>query len=98
MQSEPGRIQLTFYYLNGQTESFNVHDPIDARMIEQEVQQEIRRTLEKHWWILHLPEQTVYINTANVMKVEIRPSMNRIHGEGVFQNAERITALTRAHS
>jgi hypothetical protein len=97
MHSEPNRLQLTFYYINGQTESFHVYDPTAALTIEQEIQQEMHRILEKHWWVLHLPEQTVYVNTANVFKVEIKPSMHRLQGDGVFPNAERITALSRAH-
>jgi hypothetical protein len=98
MDTQPSRVQLTLYYINGQTESFNVYDPVDAGAIRQEIQQEMRRTLDQHWWILHLPEQTVYVNTANILKVEIRPSVNRIQGEGVFPNAERVTALSRAHT
>lgn len=95
--SEPNRLQLTFYYVNGQTESFLVSDPTSALTIEQEIQQEMRRVLEKHWWVLHLPEQTVYVNTANVLKVEIKPSMHQFQGDAVFPDAERVTALTRAH-
>jgi len=97
MERQTDRVQLTFYYVNGQTESYYVHDPIEANAIHQEVQQEMRRMLDQHWWVLHLAEQTVYVNTANILKVEIRPSVNRISGEGVFDNAERITALSRAH-
>lgn len=98
MQPEAGRIQLTFHYINGQTESYNVYDPIEAGAIQQEIQQEIRRILEKPWWILHLPEQTVYVNTANVLKIEIKPGTPQIQGEGVFANAQRVTNLTRAHN
>lgn len=98
METQPAHVQLTIYYINGQTESFNIYDPVEAGAIRQEVQQEMRRTLDQHWWILHLSEQTVYVNTANILKVEIRPSVNRIQGEGVFPNAERVTALSRAHA
>lgn len=97
MESQTARMQITFYYVNGQTESFNVYDPIDAHAVQQEVQQELRRIMEKHWWILNLPDQTVCVNTTNILKVEIKPPISRIQGEGVFENAERVTTL-RAHS
>ncbi len=97
MEAEANRIQITFHYVNGHTESFYIHDPVDDGLIRQQIQQEMRRTLEQPWWILHLAEQTVYVNTANVLKVEMCPSVNRIQGEGVFDPAERVTALSRAH-
>jgi hypothetical protein len=90
MQSVPTYIQLTFYYLNGQTESYKVYDPIDTGLIEQEIQQEMRRYLDRPWWILHLSDRTIYVNVANIYKVEITPSMHLLQGDGVFQNAERL--------
>lgn len=87
--------QLTFYYTNGQSESFNIsvnpeeETPQDFRL-------EIRHFLQKDWWILNLPEQTVMINVANVVKLEIKPVIQQIQGQGVFTNAERVTALNRA--
>ena len=35
------------------------------------------------------------INVANVTKVEVKPVMQQLKGEGVFPIAERITALNR---
>lgn len=87
--------QLTFYYLNGQSETFNVFDHPEDYTI-QGVQLEMRRFLEKDWWILNLPEQTVMINVDNVVKVEVKPVMTQLHGEGIFSNAERVTALNRS--
>lgn len=87
--------QITFHYINGQSESFTIHDAPDANVTWQEVQQEIRRLFDRHWWILHLPEQTVCINTANVLRVEFRPPLPGIHGEGIFTDARRVTALSR---
>ncbi|MBD1942200.1 hypothetical protein H6F50_07475, partial [Coleofasciculus sp. FACHB-712] len=54
-----------------------------------------RRLLDKSWWILHLPEETVFINTANITKVEVKPPIPHLQGEDVFSNAQRVTALTR---
>ncbi len=97
MSSQSVNAQITFHYLNGETETFNVYDPVEAQMVQQQLQQEFRRFLEKHWWILHLSEQTVCINTANILRIEIKPAITRIQGEGVFTNAERVTALKRSH-
>ena len=97
MHSQSHPIQLTFFYTNGEKESFNVYDPVEADMVQQDLQQELRRILDRQWWILHLADQTVCVNTANLVKVEIKPAISRIQGEGVFPNAERITTLSRAH-
>ncbi|GAB4233464.1 MAG: hypothetical protein Kow00121_61440 [Elainellaceae cyanobacterium] len=86
--------QLTFYYLNGQSESFNIFEPMEDDTV-QGLNLELKRFLEKDWWILNLPEQTVMINVDNVVKVEVKPVMQQLHGEGVFNNAERVTALNR---
>ncbi len=85
---------LTFHYLNGQTESFMIPDaPDDAT--QQDLRIELRHILQKDWWLINLNEQTVMINIANVVKVEVKPAMNQLQGEGIFSNAERITALNR---
>lgn len=86
--------QLTFHYLNGQTESFNIYDLTEDET-QQDIQLEIKHLLQKEWWILHLPEQTVMINVANVTKVEVKPALEYVKGEGVFAQAERVTALNR---
>jgi hypothetical protein len=94
-----GYAQLTFYYLNGQSESFNIYDtdldgtPEDGT--QQDVRLEVKHLLQKEWWILHLPEQTVMINVANVTKVEVKPPVQQLRGEGIFPLAERLTALNR---
>ncbi|NJO42627.1 MAG: hypothetical protein HC769_24005 [Cyanobacteria bacterium CRU_2_1] len=87
--------QLTFYYLNGHSESFNIHDRPDDTTV-QGLQLEVKRLLEKDWWVLNLPEQTVMINISNVVKVEVKPVITQLHGDGVFGNAERVTALNRS--
>lgn len=91
-------MQITIYYLGGQTESYTFSQLADPAALEQEVQQEIRRILDKEWWFFHLPEQTVCVNRANVAKIELKPSIDQIYGEGVFTNAKRVTPLSRAHS
>jgi len=91
-------MQITIYYLNGQTETYTFSQFADPMALEQEVQQEIRRILDKEWWFFHLADQTVCVNRANVSKIELKPAIAQIHGEGVFANAQRVTPLSRAHA
>lgn len=98
MHSYDGSIQstqLTFHYIDGHTESFDVFTSVEASETQQDIRQELRRLLDKTWWIIHLPEETVLINTANVIKVEMKPAVPQLVGEDVFTEAQRITALTR---
>ncbi|HEY9641625.1 MAG TPA: hypothetical protein V6C57_14145 [Coleofasciculaceae cyanobacterium] len=89
-----GYTQLTFHYLNGHTESFNIYGSSEDET-QQDLRLEVKHLLQKDWWILNLPEQTVMINVANVTKVEVKPGMQQLKGEGIFPNAERVTALNR---
>jgi len=89
--------QLTFHYINGQSESFNLHAPIEDDGSQQTTQLEMRHLLKKDWWIVHLFDQTVFINVDNVVKMEMKPTMLQLQGEDVFSNAERVTALSRGH-
>ncbi|GAC1491815.1 MAG: hypothetical protein NVS2B14_04310 [Chamaesiphon sp.] len=87
--------QITFYYLNGETESFNVYNPLHSNTTTQDVRQEIRRFIKEDWWTIKTQEQTIFIKSANVLKVEIKPPIESIEGEGFLAEAERVTALTR---
>jgi hypothetical protein len=99
MYSQDGtHTQLTFHYTDGQTESFNVYAPIETDGTQQTTQLEIRHLFRKDWWIVQLPEQTVFINVDRVIKVEMKPPVLGLLGEDVFANAERVTALTRSRS
>ncbi len=96
MQSQATYNQLTFHYLDGRSESFNFFEPATADDgTQQSFQIEVRKLLQQDWWILHLPEQTVFINVANITKIEAKPTMPQIIGDGVFPDAERVTALNR---
>lgn len=88
-------LQVTFYYLNGQSESFTVPREPDEDETSQDVRMEFRHLLKQDWWVMQLEDQTVMVNMANVAKVEVRPSLVQQHGEGIFLNVERITALNR---
>jgi hypothetical protein len=87
--------QITFHYINGQTESFKVYSPIEDDQTQVTLQLEVRHLFKKDWWIVNLPEQSVFINLDNVIKVEMKPSMPDLKGDDVFSNAERVTALNR---
>lgn len=87
--------EITFYYLNGEKESFNVYNSIDADTNRQDVRQEISRFMKQDWWTIKTQEQTIFINSANVLKVEVKPPIESIEAEGFLSNAERVTALTR---
>ncbi len=89
-------VQLTFYYRDGSTDSFNVYAPIEGDGTSQTLQLEVRHLLKKDWWIVNLPEETVFINADNVLKFEMKPPVGQLQGDDVFSNAERVTALTRA--
>lgn len=92
---EPRVHQLTFYFVNGQTETFNIYNAAELGASAQELRQDVRRFLREDWWTLHLLDQTVFIHSSNVLKVEIKPRLESFQGEGVFQDAERVTAFNR---
>ncbi len=95
LNSQDSLIQITFHFINGQTESFNVVQRGDG-MTPQDLQQKIMRILDKPWCVLHLPEHTICIKTANIVKLEVKPAAREVQGEGVFSDVRRVTALARS--
>jgi hypothetical protein len=87
--------QITFHFINGQSETYNVYAPIEDDGTRQTTQLEVRHLFKKDWWIVNLPEHTAFINMDNVIKVEMKPSMPQLQGEDVFSNAERVSALNK---
>jgi len=85
--------QLTFHFTNGQSESFIIGGLIYGD--GQDVRREVRRFLQDDWWIIKLAGETVFINAKNVLKVELKPPIPSIEGEGVIDNAARVTPLTK---
>jgi hypothetical protein len=88
MQSVDSFTQVTFHYQNGETESFDIPITPDA------FQMQMEGLLNQPWLILHLFDSTVFIRTARVMKVEVKPPMPEIQGDGVFADVQRVTPLT----
>lgn len=97
MNNHEGFLQITFHYTNGQTEAFNILLHEDNSLTAHELQQRILKHIEKPWCILHLPEHTICVNTENLLKVEMKPAMREFHGEGVFSDVRRVTALSRSN-
>ncbi|MFB2837882.1 hypothetical protein [Floridanema evergladense] len=89
MHSQDSSIQVNFLFRDGHSESFKL--PISS----QEFQQQLEGLLAKPWLIFHLRDQTVVISTSQIMKVEIKPPLSQLQGEGIFANSERVTALNR---
>lgn len=96
MYAQTRETQITFYYLDGHTESFSISNPEETAETQQELRQELRRLFDHAWWVFHLQDQTVCVNTANVIKVEIKPAIPYLQGDNVFSNADRVTALTQS--
>jgi hypothetical protein len=88
MQSEDSFTEVTFHYLTGETESFDI--PITPEAF----QEQLPDLLSQPWLTLHLFDRTVLICTAQIMKVEVKPPLLEIQGQGVFSDAQRVTALT----
>lgn len=95
VQSTTSSWEITFYYINGEKETFNIYSSISSDTVNQDVRKEISRLLKEEWWTLKTQEQTIFIKSSNLLKVEIKPPLNSMEGEELFSNAERVTALTR---
>lgn len=88
MQSEDSFTEVTFHYVSGDSESFDI--PVTPEAFQEQLQ----GLLSQPWLTLHLFDRTVLICTAQVMKVEVKPPILEIQGQGVFPDAQRVTALT----
>lgn len=90
--------RLTFFYANGQQESYVFAELASDDASWAALQEEWRARLSESWCWLQLGDETVAINMANVLKIEINPALDRLQGAGVFPNAQRETALTRSYN
>ena len=91
MSIPAGYSQITFHFIYGQTEGFNIPVP------PEELGEQLQSLLAKPLITLHLRDQTVVIKTENLLKVEIKPPLSELVGEGIFPDSERVTALTRSN-
>ena len=81
--------QSTEYYDNGHDETFSI--PIAST----ELAPLLSQLLNQSWLSFQLADQTVVINMSKVEKVEFKPPILELAGEGVFLNSQRVTALHR---
>lgn len=88
MPSEDSFIEVTFHYLDGKSECFDI--PVTPEAFQQQLQ----GLLDQAWLTLHLYDRTVLISTARIMKLEVKPPILEIQGSGVFSDVQRVTALT----
>lgn len=88
MQSENNFTEVIFHYVNGETESFDI--PITPEAFQQQLQ----GLLDQPWLTLHLFDRTVLVCTDKVIKLEVKPPIPEIQGQGVFPDVQRVTALT----
>ncbi len=88
MQTQDSFTEVTFHYVNGETESFEI--PLTPEAF----QQQLPDLLNQPWLTMHLFDKTVLICTAQIMKIEVKPPLTEIQGQGVFPDTQRVTALT----
>jgi hypothetical protein len=94
-ESDATPTYITFHYLNGQSDSFNIHHLTEPGVTRQDIRQEIRRFLSEGWWVVKLPDETLFINASQVVKIEMKPPITSLEGEGVLSEAQWVTALNR---
>ncbi|NEP44381.1 MAG: hypothetical protein F6K35_36230 [Okeania sp. SIO2H7] len=82
--------QVTFYYIDGQTETFSIP------MSPEDFQQQLPSLLQKRWLTFHLIDQTVCLATERVVKFEIKPPISQLQGASVLSDCQRVTALQRS--
>jgi hypothetical protein len=88
MQNVDSFTEVTFHYLSGERESFDI--PITPEAFRQQLES----LLSQPWLTLHLFDRTVFIRSDRIVKVEVKPPFPDIQGEGVFTDVQRVTALT----
>jgi len=89
-QDKENTTQVTFHYVEGHTETFTI--PMPAK----EFQEEVLHLLNQPWLTFHLVDQTVLICTARLVKVEIKPPIPELQGQGIFPNSMRVSTMQRA--
>lgn len=81
--------QVTFYYLNGEAESFQI------TISSAEFYQQLLMCDRLNWLGLHLIDQTVVVSLDKVVKIEVEPPCPELEVEGTLPDSNRITALQR---
>ncbi len=89
MQTQEYIVQITFYYNDGRIESFHI------RPIGESIEADINQWISKSWCVLNTPDNTVFVNMANILKVEVTPAIGQFSGQDIPFDAQRLTPLTR---
>ncbi len=74
--------------INDATETFDIF------LTAEDFKEQLPALLNQPWLTKPLFEQTVLICTAKIMKVELKPYIPQIRGQGVFPETQRVTVLT----
>lgn len=87
--------EITIHFLDGRNEAYTIYEPVAATEAAGAAQfaDRLPAMLQQSWWILHLGDQTVLINLSNVIKIEVKPGLPHLTGEGVLSQVDRATAL-----
>ena len=81
--------EVTLYYADGQEETFKLP------LATQQFQAQLGKMLQRPWLVFQLMDQTIIVSSANVVKMDIKPPLPPLQGDGIFPNCERITSLQR---
>jgi len=92
IHAQTNATQVTFYFDNGQSEAFNISMPVET------FTQQLPQLLAQPVLTFHLTDQTVIIYTGKVTKVEVKPPVPQMQGEGTFPNSQRVTTMQRSAS
>ena len=89
--------QITFHYANGETEAFNLYTIVlleggDQQPLLTLLQERFAEVLAQPWILLQLPEETVCIHLTQVIRIDIKPSLEI---SGLLGTGERLTPLSR---
>ncbi|MFZ9738990.1 MAG: hypothetical protein ACO3EZ_13360 [Prochlorotrichaceae cyanobacterium] len=90
--------QLTFHYVSGESESYNLYTLAqvaegETRSLAEILQEGLPAFFNKDWLMLQLPEESVCIHLTQVSRIEIKPSLAIA---GLIGTGERLTSLSRS--
>ncbi|NET61242.1 MAG: hypothetical protein F6K47_35475 [Symploca sp. SIO2E6] len=88
MQTQDSSTEVTFHYINGEAESFDI--PVTPEAFATQLQD----LLQQPMLTLHLFDKSAFICTSQIIKIEVKPLVTEIQGQGIFDNVQLVTALT----
>ncbi|NEP13854.1 MAG: hypothetical protein F6K14_27365 [Symploca sp. SIO2C1] len=88
MQTQDSLTEVTFHYINGEVESFDI--PVTPEAFGRQLQDLLNQPI----LTLHLFDKTIFISTSQIVKVEVKPPVTELQGQGIFDNVQLVTALT----